>query len=300
MSKEQAVTKSIFNNEGAIFMGAKRNPKDCTIGLYGVPYDGTTSFKPGARFGPASIRQVSNSIETYCPQLQIDLEEIKFVDFGELNIPYGAPEPVIQAVKTSTKEVLKLGLKQLILGGEHSISAGAISAISKLYPDLVLIQLDAHADLRNEWLGNRHSHACAMRRCLEVLPSKNLFQVAIRSGTKQEFEELEVSKRLVTLTPGQPATNLSKALNPHLGQPIYLTMDLDWFDPSVLPGTGTPEPGGFHWQDFAAVIDAIRPHQLVGADIVELSPQLDPTGISSVLAAKVTRSLLMLLNEGYK
>jgi agmatinase len=153
----------------------------------------------------------------------------------------------------------------------------------------VLVQLDAHADLRNEWLGSHHSHACAMRRCLEVLPSQQLLQIAIRSGTSEEFKELHRSDRLISVQ------DIPKRMNALRGRPIYLTVDLDWFDPAVMPGTGTPEPGGFIWNDFAAVIKELRHHSLMGADVVELAPQLDSSGISSVLAAKVTRSLLLLM-----
>jgi agmatinase len=176
-----------------------------------------------------------------------------------------------------------------MLGGEHSISSGAVAAVAERHPDLLLVQLDAHADLRDTWLGTRHSHACAMRRCLEVLPGGELLQMAIRSGTREEFAELRQSGRLVALSA------MASALRPHRGRPVYLTVDLDWFDPAVLPGTGTPEPGGFHWADFAVLVEELRHHRLVGADVVELAPQLDPSGVSAVLAAKVTRSLLLLL-----
>jgi agmatinase len=259
------------------------------VGLFGVPYDGTTSFRPGTRFGPAAIREVSSGLETYCPQLDADLEELAFADLGAVTIPFGAPEPVVAAVHAATRQVLDRGLAPLLLGGEHSISSGAVAAVAERHPDLVLVQLDAHADLRETWLGTRHSHACAMRRCLEVLPSGALFQVAIRSGTREEFAELREHRRLVSLA------GLGEALAPVRGRPVYLTVDLDWFDPAALPGTGTPEPGGFHWSDFALVVEELRQHRLVAADVVELAPQLDTSGVSSVLAAKVTRSLLLLL-----
>ena len=242
-----------FDSEGGIFMGSRRDPAGCRVGLFGVPYDGTTSFRPGTRFGPAAIREVSQGLETYCPQLD-------------------------------------LGLKPLMLGGEHSISSGAVAAVANQHPDLVLVQLDAHADLREEWLGTRHSHACAMRRCLEVLPSGDLLQLAIRSGTRSEFHELHSSGRRM-----DDVQALRDAMAPWTGRPIYLTVDLDWFDPAVLPGTGTPEPGGFLWGDFAAVVDVLSGHRLVAGDVVELAPQLDSSGVSSVLAAKVTRSLILLL-----
>ena len=279
-----------FDSEGGIFMGSRRDPAGCRVGLFGVPYDGTTSFRPGTRFGPAAIREVSQGLETYCPQLDLDLEDLAYADLGAVDIPFGAPEPVVNAVQQATTAVLDLGLKPLMLGGEHSISSGAVAAVANQHPDLVLVQLDAHADLREVWLGTRHSHACAMRRCLEVLPSGDLLQLAIRSGTRSEFHELHSSGRRM-----DDVQALRGAMAPWTGRPIYLTVDLDWFDPAVLPGTGTPEPGGFLWGDFAAVVDVLSGHRLVAGDVVELAPQLDSSGVSSVLAAKVTRSLILLL-----
>ena len=281
---------TLFDSEGGIYMGSRRDPAGCRVGLFGVPYDGTTSFRPGTRFGPAAIREVSQGLETYCPQLDLDLEDLAYADLGAVDIPFGAPEPVVNAVKQATTAVLDLGLNPLMLGGEHSISSGAVAAVANQHPDLVLVQLDAHADLREEWLGARHSHACAMRRCLEVLPSGDLLQLAIRSGTRDEFHELHSSGRRM-----DDVQALRDAMAPWTGRPIYLTVDLDWFDPAVLPGTGTPEPGGFLWRDFAAVVDVLRRHRLVAGDVVELAPQLDSSGVSSVLAAKVTRSLILLM-----
>jgi agmatinase len=281
----------MFDTDGAIYMGSRRDPAGCRVGLFGVPYDGTTSFRPGTRFGPAAIREVSSGLETYCPQLDLDLEDLAFADLGAVDIPFGAPEPVVAAVRAATEQVLALGLKPLMLGGEHSISSGAVAAVAAQHPELVLVQLDAHADLRHEWLGAHHSHACAMRRCLEVLPSGQLLQIAIRSGTRAEFVELHQSGRLVKVE------QMAAALQPLRGKPLYLTVDLDWFDPAVLPGTGTPEPGGYLWSHFATLMEELRHHQLVGADVVELAPMLDPSGVSNVLAAKVTRSLLLLLGS---
>ncbi|MBM5822102.1 MAG: agmatinase [Cyanobacteria bacterium K_Offshore_surface_m2_011] len=285
------MSQELFDTEGAIYMGARRDPFGCAVGLFGVPYDGTTSFRPGTRFGPAAIRDVSSGLESYDPQLDLDLEDLAFADLGAVAIPFGAPEPVVEAVGRATGAVLDLGLAPLMLGGEHSISSGAVAAVARRHPDLVLVQLDAHADLRKEWLGARHSHACAMRRCLEVLPSGQLRQIAIRSGTREEFQELRATGRLV------PIDAMAAALAPLRGRPLYLTVDLDWFDPAVLPGTGTPEPGGFHWPQFAELVEELRQHRLVAADVVELAPQLDPSGVSAVLAAKVTRSLLLLLGR---
>ena len=296
MTLFQKKNKPRFNKEGAIFMGAKRENINCDLGLFGVPYDGTTSFRPGSRFGPSAIREVSNGLETFCPQLKMDLNEINFADFGCLEIPLGAPEPVVELVEKATEELLSQGLKTLMIGGEHSITSGAIDAIVQHHHDLIIVQLDAHADLREEWLGSKYNHACSMTRCLEVLPSKNLFQVGIRSGTQEEFKELRKTNRLVDHKTGESAIYLKDVLDPFLGKPMYISIDLDWFDPSFLPGTGTPEPGGYSWNDFASIVDVLKKHQIIGADIVELAPQLDPSGISSLLAAKVTRSMLLLLS----
>tara|TARA_B100000700_G_scaffold209080_1_gene229863 strand:+ start:1822 stop:2715 length:894 start_codon:yes stop_codon:yes gene_type:complete len=288
---------SSFNNDGSIFMGAKRNIDNCKVSLFGVPYDGTSCFRPGSRFGPSAVREDSYGIETYCPQLNLDLDDINFADLGSLDIPIAGTELIIKYVHYATDFVLKNNLKPLIIGGEHSITHGVIESIITNYPDLIMIQLDAHADLRNEWLGNKFSHACTMKRCLEILPTKKIFQVGIRSGTKLEFLEMKNTKSLIPHHSGEHAVYLHKALEGLKGTPIYLTFDLDWFDPSIMPGTGTPEPGGYFWQDFAEIIEILKCHNLIGADVVELSPKLDNSGISSILAAKVIRSLIMLLNK---
>ncbi len=286
-----------FNTDGALFMGAKRATANCKVSLLGIPYDGTSCFRPGSRFGPSAVREDSYGIETYCPQLNLDLEDINFADLGSLDVPLVDTELVIKYIKDATNILIKNKTKPLIIGGEHSITTGVIKSLISYYPDLIIIQLDAHADLRDEWLGNKYSHACTMKRCLEILPSKKIFQIGIRSGTKLEFLEMNESKMLLNHTLDNNAHYLKKALKDYLGTPIYLTFDLDWFDPSIMPGTGTPEPGGFFWKDFASIIEVLKFHNLIGADVVELSPKLDSSGISSVLAAKVIRSLIMLLNQ---
>ncbi len=287
--------KAKFNTEGSIFMGAQKSKENSKVAIYGVQYDGTTSFRPGTRFGPSAIREVSTGMESFCPQLGVDLEEINFTDIGALEISFGNPEPVINEVQKATNQLLIEGLKPLLLGGEHSITSGAIKAASKHYPDLIIIQLDAHADLRDEWLGSKYNHACTIKRCLDYLPSQQIYQIGIRSGTRQEFQDMKNKNRLIKHLKGKPAKELDDILEDHLGKPIYLTIDLDWFDPSIMPGTGTPEPGGYFWEDFAAIVDVLRKHKLIGADVVELAPQLDASGISSILAAKVVRSLIIML-----
>ncbi len=199
---------SLFNNDGAIFMGAKRSIEECKVSLLGVPYDGTCCFRPGSRFGPSAVREDSYGIETYCPQLNLDLEDINFADLGSLDIPIVDTNLIIDYVRDATDILLKNNLKPLIIGGEHSITSGVIKSIITNHPDLIIIQLDAHADLRDEWQGNKFSHACSMKRCLEILPSKKIFQIGIRSGTKSEFIEMRHNKSLIPHTSGYNAKYL--------------------------------------------------------------------------------------------
>ena len=289
------INKNLFYNESAVFMGAKRNPDDCTIGIFGVNYDETCSYKSGARFGPNAIRQVSTCLETFCPKLEKDLEDFNYVDFGSLEINKTDSKSVINSVKAATDFIISKSLTPIMLGGEHSITRGAIEALVNKYPDLILIQLDAHADLRNSYMGNEHNHACAMQRCLDILPEKKILQVGIRSGTKEEFKFMRQQNQLIKFFPGGNTQELKKALLPYCNSPIYLTIDLDWFDPSLLPGTGTPEPGGFFWNDFELILETLKNFRIIAADIVELSPEIDNSGVSSVVAAKVLRSLILSL-----
>ncbi len=261
------------------------------LAIFGAPYDGTTSFRPGTRGGPDAIRAVSIGLESYSPEQDKDLEDLAIQDFGNLDLPHGSAEPVIAMVRRAVNQLLTLGLRPVMLGGEHSLTAGAVEATIKRHPNLVVVQMDAHADLRPSYLGETYSHASAMRRCLDVLQPGHLLQVGIRSGTREEFTQM---RRAHSLLPPTPEA-LSKALQPHAGKPLYLTLDLDIFDPSAMPGTGTPEPGGIQWADFARLLRVLPGPQIVAADIMELAPMLDPSACSSILAAKALREILLLL-----
>ena len=287
------MANTIFDTHGPRFLESSRTLQKGAVALFGACYDGTTSFRPGARFGPDALRAVSPGLETYSPEQDADLEkDIHLVDLGNLELPSGAPTPVVEAIHRATGEILAAGARPLLLGGEHSVSFGAISAVAKNYPDLVLVQFDAHADLRPDYLGELHNHACAIRRALDVIPSERVLQVGIRSGTADEFRELRETRRLLP-----PAPDLLRARLQVTPGPIYLTVDLDIFDPAYFPGTGTPEPGGINWPTFAALLAEIPIERLVAADVVELAPLLDPTGCSSVLASKVVREIALRLGR---
>ncbi len=291
------INKELFDKEGPSFMGSNKTNIDFSTGIFGVNYDGTTSYKPGARFGPNAIRMASQSLETYCPVFNKDLNELGYLDFGSLSIDLNNTESVISRVNYATRYIIDKNLKPLLFGGEHSITIGAIQALIQKYPDLVLLQLDAHADLRDSYLNNKFSHACTIKRCFEILPSKSIFQVGVRSGTKDEFDFMRNNNHLIKFEGEKDINFLNEKLSKFQAFPIYLTIDLDWFDPSLVPGTGTPEPGGFFWKDFEIILKILNQLNIVGADIVELSPDLDPSGVSSIVAAKVARSLIMTLDN---
>ena len=291
------INNKLFEKEGPVFMGSNKANMDLNVGIFGVNYDGTTSYKSGTRFGPNAIRMASQSLETYCPILKKDLNELGYLDFGSLSIDLTNTESVINKVNYATKHIIDKNLKPLLFGGEHSITTGVVQALIKKYPDLILLQLDAHADLRDSYLSNKFSHACTMKRCFEILPKQTIFQVGIRSGTKDEFDFMRNKTQLIKFEEKKDIKLLNEKLSNFKSSPIYLTVDLDWFDPSLVPGTGTPEPGGYFWKDFESILKILNQYKLIGADIVELSPELDSSGVSSIVAAKVARSLIMTLDN---
>ncbi len=291
------ISNKLFEKEGPVFMGSNKANMDLNVGIFGVNYDGTTSYKSGTRFGPNAIRMASQSLETYCPILKKDLNELGYLDFGSLSIDLTNTESVINKVNYATKHIIDKNLKPLLFGGEHSITTGVVQALIKKYPDLILLQLDAHADLRDSYLSNKFSHACTMKRCFEILPKQTIFQVGIRSGTKDEFDFMRNKTQLIKFEEKKDIKLLNEKLSNFKSSPIYLTVDLDWFDPSLVPGTGTPEPGGYFWKDFESILKILNQYKLIGADIVELSPELDSSGVSSIVAAKVARSLIMTLDN---
>lgn len=272
------------------------SPAQGGLVVFGVPYDGTTSFRPGTRSGPDAIRDVSEGLEYYSPEQDADLEDLHIADLGNLDIPFGSPGPVMEEVRKATSHILQIPARPVMLGGEHSLTPAAVEVMVQHYPDLAVIQLDAHADLRASYLGEAYSHACAMRRCLDVLKPGSLLQVGIRSGTREEFREMRDEKRLVPPTPSV----MDLRIRDFKKRPVYLSIDLDIFDPACFPGTGTPEPGGIDWQTFAALLEQLSGFEIVGADIMELSPALDPSGCSSVLAAKVLREVLLKMGTPQK
>ncbi len=257
--------------------------------ILGAPLDETGSYRRGAGKGPDAVRAASDSLEEYCPVLDNDLSDCHFADIGNISLPKGDLEGSQKAIAEAVAEVFSDGAKPLMLGGEHSVSMAAIRETAHRYEDLCVVQFDAHADLRDSYDDTPLSHACVMRRVLEDVPSYNMFQVGIRSGTREEWTWMREHRTIYPATP-EAVKSIVETIS---GRPVYLTIDLDILDPSIVPGTGTPEPGGVSYAVFEKLLLELRSLNLVAADVVELAPELDPSGVSAVVAAKIVRSLLL-------
>lgn len=274
------------------FIGAESEFDNASIAIFGAPYDSTTSFRPGTRFGPAAMRSESFGIETYSPLQDRDLAELNIHDAGDLELPFGAPERALEMIEGEAARILDAGKVPVLLGGEHLVTLGAVRAAAKRFPGLRVIHFDAHADLREDYLGVRLSHACVMRRCHDILGDGRIWQFGIRSGTREEFAFMRAGR--VTTEPF--TANTVAALSFPAGTPVYLTVDLDVLDPSEFPGTGTQEAGGLRYNELLAALRTIfASFNIVAFDNVELSPPLDHTGRSTALACKLLREELLAL-----
>ncbi|MDF2179665.1 agmatinase [Aliiglaciecola sp. CAU 1673] len=278
-----------------------RAVQDNALHLIGFGFDGTACFRKGTRNGPDALRDVSEDIESYSPYLDQDLEQSRFVDLGNLSL--GNSDDIEQQWQSATDDferlfggvdLVKQGIKVMTFGGEHSISYAPIKKYLQQYPDLVLIHLDAHADLRDGYQGYHFSHASIIRRALDHFgPGHQLIQYGIRSGTKEEYQWMHANSTIRT----SRESFLEDVRAIAADRPVYLTLDLDYFDPSFLPGTGTPEPGGEDFHSFIKLVKLLSQKNFVGCDVVELSPEIDSSGNSSVFAAKVVRELILCLTQ---
>lgn len=273
------------------FLGCDADWEEARVVLYGAPYDSTTSFRPGTRFGSRAIRAESYGLELYSPYQDAELRG-RVLDSGDLELPFGDPAPALAMIEARAAEILRGGKIPFLLGGEHLVTLGAVRAAAKAHKGLHILHFDAHADLRADYLGSPLSHACVLRRCHELVGDGRIYQFGIRSGDKAEFDW---GKGHV-FTHKFDMEGLSEALDALQGKPVYLTVDLDVLDPSVFPGTGTPEPGGVSFDALRrAVTDACRRLKIVAADVNELSPHYDASGISTAAACKIVREMLIAL-----
>lgn len=272
------------------FIAAEAEFDEARAVIFGAPFDGTTSFRPGTRFGPGAIRAESDGIETYSPYQNKDLEDIAVFDSGDLLLPFGNTEAVLEEICARTAEILEAGKMPVMLGGEHLVTLGAVRAMVQKYPELHIIHFDAHTDLRDDYLGERLSHATVIRRCHDLLGDGRIHQFGIRSGERAEWD---FAFAHTDFHPFNVKDVLDVVLALGSDVPVYVTLDLDVLDPSLFCGTGTPEAGGVFFQDLEEALLALEALNVVGFDMNELSPHYDASGVSTAVACKVLREMLL-------
>ena len=284
----------MLNKNIETFLGCDAEYTEAETVLYGAPFDSTTSYRPGTRFGSRSIRMESFGIETYSPYQDKDLTDRRIFDSGDLELCFGDTAMALGDIERRCAEILNAGKRPFLLGGEHLVTLGAVRAAVGKYPDLAVIHFDAHADLRQDYLGAELSHACVLRRCWELLGDGRIFQFGIRSGDREEFAW---GKEHVT-TRKFDFQGLKECLETLNGRPVYFTLDLDVLDPSVFPGTGTPEAGGVTFDQLREAAQLVCSRaDVIACDVNELSPPYDPSGISAMAACKIVREMLLAFPE---
>ena len=279
------------------FIGCDSSYEEAQLVLFGAPFDSTTSFRPGARFGPAAIRHESFGIETYSPYQDEDLTDYKVFDSGDIELCFGSAERALADIELRAQQILADNKIPLLIGGEHLVTLGAFRAVQRKYPDVHIIHFDAHCDLRDDYLGARMSHACVIRRCHDIIGDGRIHQFCIRSGEREEFrfaaEHTDMHKF--------DLHGLAETLYSIGDKPIYFTIDLDCLDPAYFCGTGTPEAGGIDFTELLhAIVTVCEKGNVVGADINELAPMLDQSGASTAIACKTLRELILAIMKNRK
>jgi len=273
------------------FADAESNFNDAEFVIFGVPYDKTSSFRHGANQAPKEIRQAGWNFETYYLKTGVDLKDIKFHDYGDIDVKNDKPEVMIRKVREFTSKLLEKNKFPIAIGGEHSITPGIIQAFPK---DIAVLSLDAHIDFRQQYENEPYNHACAVRRIADHVDIKNIAVVGIRSAEKEEFEEAKKNKLFYVDSFFIRNNGIKKAIDEtkkHLkNRRVYLSLDIDVIDPAYAPGTSTPEPFGITPFDVLECIDSFSP-QLIGFDVVEVCPPFDK-GETALLAAKFIRYVI--------
>ncbi len=281
-----------MNKNIETFLGCDDAYAESGIVLFGAPFDGTTSYRPGTRMASRTMRAESYGLETYSPYQDKDLEDYAVFDGGDLDLCFGNTARVLDDIEAFTDGVLADGKLPVMIGGEHLVTLGALRAAARKYPGLHIVHFDAHTDLRDDYLGEPLSHASVIRRAWELVGDGRIYQFGIRSGERQEFAWAQTHTHLTKFT----FDGLGDAVEALRGKPVYFTIDLDVLDPSVFPGTGTPEAGGVTFMELlGAMLQVAGTLDIVGADVNELSPAYDQSGASTAVACKVLRELVLAL-----
>lgn len=283
----------MLKNNVETFMACDAPYEEAQIVLFGAPFDSTTSYRPGTRFGSSAIRHESFGLETYSPYQDKDLTDYAVFDSGDLELCFGSSEMALKDIEDRTAAILQDGKLPFMIGGEHLVTLGAFRAVLQKYPDLQIVHFDAHTDLRDDYLGAKLSHACVIRRCHDLIGDGKIHQFCIRSGEREEWQFAHQHTDLHPFSFGgleQLVRDLEKSQ-----APVYFTIDLDCLDPSVFPGTGTPEAGGVTFMQLLNALRLVAKTNVVAADVNELAPMLDVSGASTAVACKVVRELLLAL-----
>ncbi len=278
------------------FIGCDAEYEDASLVLFGAPFDSTTSYRPGTRYGSSAIRHESFGLETYSPYQDEDLTDYRIFDAGDLELCFGSSEAALADIEALANEIIQSNKLPLLLGGEHLVTLGAFRAALKKYPDLHIIHFDAHTDLRDDYLGAKLSHACVIRRCHDLIGDGRIHQFCIRSGERDEFRFADKHTDLHKFN----FKGLKETIEKLGAAPVYLTIDLDCLDPSAFPGTGTPEAGGISFLELLDAMETVCRSNVIAADVNELSPMLDASGASTALACKVVRELMLCLLKNKK
>lgn len=284
------LTTTVSYIQPGSFIKSISNREQAKVVLFGAPMDYTVSFKAGSRFGPQGIRHASQGFEEYSPVLDRHLSTVKFADIGDLALPFGNVKESLNMIYEATKEIVAADQIPFMLGGEHLVSYPAVRAVAEKYQDLVLLHFDAHTDLRDDFFGETLSHATVIKRITEFMSSKNIYQFGIRSGEQHEFQYAAEHTNLAQDLVIEP---LKTILSEIKDRPIYITLDIDVVDPSHAPGTGTQEPGGVSSFEILKAIRLLKEQNIVGMDLVEVSPPNDNSGITAALAAKIVREAIL-------
>ena len=268
------------------FIGAINNYESARIVMLGMPYDCTCSNRAGTRFGPQAARLESIGIETYSVYFDSDMEDLAFYDAGDLEYPFGNAQKALDITQDNVDCIYNDNKKLLGIGGEHLITLASVKSALKKYPDLAVVQFDAHTDLRSQYLGEELTHSGVMYQIAQLTGYDNIAQIGLRSGEKEEFE---IVKKYNTLK------NNCSELDKFKNKPIFLTIDLDVLDPSLMSGVGTPEAGGMTYKELMDWLLYLKDFNIIGADIMELAPDIDITKTSTATACKLIREVLNLL-----
>lgn len=268
------------------WMGQNSDYNSANIVMLGLPFDGTVSYRSGSRFAPEQIRLASWGLEEYSPRFDKFLDDVNFHDAGDLEFPLGNTYKTLDIIEKNVEDIYKDGKRVFGIGGEHLVTLPEIKAVSKFYKDLAIIHFDAHTDLREEYLGEEMSHSAVIQHASKIVGAENIKQIGIRSGMKEEFEFMKEHNTQAFKYEDLDVLKSKK---------IFVTVDLDVLDTSIMPGTGTPEVGGLQFNELVGWFEYLKNFDIVGADVVELAPDYDASGASTAVATKVIRELLMVI-----